>query len=186
MLAVPRSLAELAFPQRELCELLHLSEDRDLPDTENYGFGWGVVPRIELCTDETEAIVLEGALVLALHRAEQQPVDALDLDLEFDIDYGPDPEDYVAIIAPLGAFVAHHLPRVLARVSASEVVFALCNPDHRLLEIPAVQGAQRYWWAEGNVDSWRDGDRYLLTARRWHRQALLSASTETGTAKRPK
>lgn len=186
MLAVPRSVAELVFPQREPCELLHLSEDRDLPDTEHYGFGWGVVPRIELRADETETTVLEGALVLALHRAEQQPVDAVDLDLEFDVDYGPDPDDYVAIIAPLGVFVAVHLPRVLARVPASEVVFALCNPDRRRLEIPAVQGAQRYWWAEGNVDSWRHEARYLLTAQRWRRQALLNVSTETDTTKRPK
>ena len=173
MVVIPRSVAELEFTRRSARDLLNVANDRDLPDTEHYAFGWGIVAPLVLKSSAGTAVPLRSALVLAVHSADEPSPDAEDLELEFDIDYGPGPDDYVAIIVTLGLFVTLHLPRVLAQQPATDVVFAMCNPTGRPLRIPYVAGVRTYWWAEGDVDSWVDPDRYYLTADTWHEQPNL-------------
>lgn len=174
---VPKRIEDLAFPRADALKLLHLDRPRDAVDTEFYGFGWTRVEALTLQDADGAEITVREAVTLALHSADEQAAGSDDLQLEFDIDYGPDPEDYVAVMVSLAAFWAKRAGAVLADAGpADDVVLAMCNPHRRQLNesVTPVGPTARVWWAEGDVESWlvpvQDSDRrrIVLRATRWH------------------
>jgi len=167
---VPRRVEDLVFERRKPRELLNLTEERETPDPDFYAFGWGLVPGLTLRGDGDSR--LGRALVLGLHSADEQPPGTDAIELEFDIDLGPDPDDYVAIMVPLPVFLAQRLPALLEQTEVDDVVLALCNPHRRIVTPPEGVAGVRLWWAEGDVESWFEAGRYVLTAERWHATSL--------------
>lgn len=150
-------IADLPFVERDVLSLLNLDADRDEPEYDYAGYGWARVPRIWLVDDRREHVV-EDALVLALHTADDAPVLADDLELELDVPDGP-----VAVRA--SKFLSVWLPK-LPRASA--VVMCVCNPHNARLA-PASCSPMAMWMPTGDVTSWIDretGD-IKLVAQSW-------------------
>lgn len=152
--------------------MLGIAWDRpDFVDDDATGFGWGIVPRLMLTGDDGAGVMLEAALVLALHNA-PEPEGAVLADgrsLEqhgFDLEFAVDGE---RLHVPLERFLAAWLGRLPRAV---EVVLALCNPAARAVARPVgLAAGSRLWWAQGNVDSWAEDDggkvTWGLSAGRW-------------------
>ena len=154
------TIAELPFRERPEIEVLHLDEDRDVPDLDYAGYGWARVDRLWLA-DEAGVRSADDALVLALHSADDGEPLADDLELEFEL--GPDRS--VLVLASM--FLATWLPR-LPRDPAA-IVLAMCNPHRASIRSPAISAPLYY--ALGDVDSWLElddgGSRVWLTAPTW-------------------
>jgi hypothetical protein len=149
-------IAELPFVEKPVAELLNLVEDRELPDHDYAGFGWAKVDSVWLTVGEEHGRRIDDALVLALHSPDDAENIAGDVELEFEL-----PTGAVSVLA--SKFLEVWLPKL---PRASNVVLALCNPHGATLVRPA--GVQRaLWYGAGDVESWREDDRVLLTADAW-------------------
>lgn len=150
------TIADLPFRERPLLELLNLDEDRELPVTDYAGFGWAQVDELWLAVGDDDGERVTDALVLALHSADDGDALAADIELEFEL-----PDGAVTVLA--SDFLARWLPKL---PPARAIVLALCNPHGATLRRPAAAVVPiRY--GLGDVASWRDGDRVLLTAESW-------------------
>ncbi len=150
-------IADLPFHERPVRELLHLEVDRDLPSHDYAGFGWARMERVWLAVGEQPGRLVEDALVLALHSADDGEVFADDVELELEL-----PDRPVSVLA--SAFLARWLP-VLPEASA--IVLALCNP-HRARLLRPTEARTPLHYGLGDVESWREGeDRIILTAESW-------------------
>lgn len=150
------AIADLPFRERPVLELLHLDEDRALPTREYAGFGWAQVDELWLAIGENDGERVTDALVLALHSADDGEVLADDIELELEL-----PERTVTVLA--SDFLARWLPKL---PPSRAIVLALCNPHGATLQRPSGTIApMRY--GRGDVASWRDGDRLILTAEAW-------------------
>ena len=150
------SIAELPFFERPIHELLHLETDRALPSRDYAGFGWARIDRLWLTVDDTEGRAVDDALVLALHSADDGEALADDIELELEL-----PDRPVSVLAT--AFLARWLPKL---PRASSIVLALCNPHRAALRRPASTHPPIHYGL-GDVASWREHDRILLTAETW-------------------
>lgn len=141
-----------------MLELLHLAEDRDEPAQDYAGFGWAQVDEIWLAIGDDDGERVTDALVLALHSADDGPALADDIELELELPEGP-------VTVLLSDFLARWLPKL---PPARAIVLALCNPHGATLRRPpgAVVPVPVHY-GRGDVQSWRDGDRILLTAEAW-------------------
>lgn len=153
------AISELPFAEKKLVELLHLDEDRDEPSRDYAGFGWSRTAQLWLECADGEPHLVEHALVLALHTADDADALTGDIDLEFELPDGP-------VMVRASKFLEVWLP-MLPRMPST--VLALCNPHDAALARPSVaEGA--LWFAHGDVASWReDGERVILTADAWRR-----------------
>jgi hypothetical protein len=141
------TVLELPFRERDVRELLNLTEDRDEPDYHYAGYGWAQVDEVWL--DDTR---VRDALVLAVHSPDDSEPIADDVELEFDLPDGPP----VTVLTSL--FLDKWLPKL---PKASAIVLALCNPHRATLRANAPVPL---YYAHGDVESWRDGERILLTS----------------------
>lgn len=139
-----------------MLELLHLDEDRDQPAKDYAGYGWAQVDELWLAVGEDDGERVTDALVLALHSADDGEAIADDIELEFELADRP-----VSVLA--SAFLAQWLPKL---PPARAVVLALCNPHGAILRRPPGAVVPIHY-GRGDVESWRDGDRVLLTAEAW-------------------
>jgi hypothetical protein len=151
-----RTIADLPFRERPIHELLHLDEDRALPSREYAGFGWAQVDDLWLAVGDDDGERVTDALVLALHSADDGEALADDIELEFEL-----PDGAVTVLA--SDFLARWLPKL---PPARAIVLALCNPHAATLGRPAAAVVPIHY-GSGDVASWRDGDRVLLTAESW-------------------
>ena len=176
---IPGSITEIEVPLRDPIALLDLDGERDVPDPEFYGWGLGWVGPLVLAADGgAPRVDLPRALVVALHAADDQPEEPGALDLEFDIDLDETGDEFVALVVPAPRFLEARLPGLVAEATRGhegpvDVVLALCNPRRVPIVRPAgLPASARLWWAEGDVESWLDpspqGDRFRLSALRWH------------------
>lgn len=159
-----RSLVEIPFRRLHPLDLLHLREDRDAPDPDFAGFGYGRVDRIWLEDGSGACEPVEDALVLALHSSDLGQAHPDDVELEFFVDeVGPD----YSVKARLSAFLAARLAGV--RGDERAIVLALCNPHRAVLGRPAAAGTLPLHYPMGDVESWLDpdGPRLRLTAGAW-------------------
>lgn len=150
----PRSILDLPFAEGDPRDVLGIGDD-DTLDLDYAGSGWTRVDRLWL-EDARGVRVVEDALVLALHSADDGPARPDDVLLELALPDG-------AVTVWLSAFLARWLPRL---PPAPALVLALCNPHRAVLAAPP--GVHH---ALGPVDSWLDldprGDRLRLTADTW-------------------
>lgn len=149
-------IADIPFVERDTLEVLALDVDRVSPDADYAGFGWTRVDRVLLTAPQRPDVVVDDAIVVALHSADEQPEDG-DLDLLFEIG------DESLVVG-----LSRWLPHMLAQLPAQRpVVLALCNP--RRVAIASEAAVLHY--AYGDVTSWLDpdpgGPQLRLTARRW-------------------
>jgi hypothetical protein len=161
-------IAELPFVERPLRALLDLEIDRDQPNRAYAGYGWAHADTVWLESGDGTAHRVDGALVIALHTADDAEVLADDLELELDLPDRPP----VAVLASV--FLDHWLPR-LPQYPA--IVLAICNPHRAVLRRPAAAtvpvhqalGDVVAWYepAAGELASVEPGDRILLTAGDW-------------------
>lgn len=149
-------IADLPFRERPVLELLHLDEDRDLPSRAYAGFGWAQVDELWLAVGADDGAPVRDALVLALHSADDGEVLPGDIELEFELPGAP-----VTVLA--SDFLARWLP---ALPPARAIVLALCNPHGATLRRPPGAVVPIHY-GRGDVESWRDGERILLTAESW-------------------
>lgn len=162
-------IADLPFRPAPPDELLGIDWGRPgFVDEDHDGFGWGLVPRLELVgTDDGpeggERRLLEGALVLALHSAEREATATGPFDLELVV-------DGERLHVPLERFLEVWLPRL---PPADELVLAVCNPTAFRFTRPSAARATRCWAALGDVDSSARRDptthetTWALSARSW-------------------
>lgn len=150
------TIAELPFRERPVYELLNLDVDRDLPVKDYAGFGWAQVDELWLAIGDDDGDRVEDALVLALHSADDGEALRDDIELEFEL-----PEGAVSVLA--SDFLARWLPKL---PPARAIVLALCNPHGAVLRRPSAAVVPIHY-GRGDVASWRDGDRVLLTAESW-------------------
>ena len=144
---VVMALTDLPFEQQPPKPLLGLDVDRDEPDLDFAGFGWGHLPALTPSTPYGARRLLD-ALVFAVHTPDE-PGDALEL--EFWLDDG---DDAIAAMVPWPLFADRILrPRLGAQ---REVVLAMCNPNNLRIAAPAWLGSHRLHYAEGDVISWLD------------------------------
>lgn len=163
------SVMDLPFPERDVWTLLNLSPRRKIPDENFYGFGYALLPEIELieqASSSHESQNLKQALVLALHafdeayEDDEEPAPEHDLDLAFWLDedkyYGEnDAEDLdLLVTVRLSLFLQKRLPSILAAHTPHIIVLALCNPEHRQLQFPAELAPFPLYYGMGNVTSW--------------------------------
>lgn len=171
----PRTLAEVPFPRHDDLGLLGLLPDahgerREQPDHDFAGYGYGVVQRLILESEDGTRRELASALVLALHCTDEPEGDD-EIELELDI---PDPDggEEITVLAPLGAFLRAHLPTLPE--DPADVVLALCNPHALDVTRPEGLGERRLHFARGDVFSWldlhdrSDGADVRLRAHSWH------------------
>lgn len=156
------SILELPFLERAPLDLLGFAGDRATIDPDYAGFGWARLGQLWLDEGGIASVdggtdPVEGALVLALHGADDGEVLPGDVELEFALG------NSVASVL-LSAFLDRWLPRL---PEAGAIVLAMCNPHHARL--PAR--ARPLYYALGPVDAWCDppDDRLRLTAARWLR-----------------
>jgi hypothetical protein len=135
------TILELPFRERDVRELLNLTEYRAEPDYHYAGYGWAVVDEVWL--DDKQ---VRDALVLAVHSPDDSKPIADDVELEFDLP-GRAP---VTVMTSL--FLDKWLP-VLPKASA--IVLALCNPHRATLHAAAPVPI---YYAHGDVESWLDED----------------------------
>ncbi len=150
------TIADLPFRERPVLELLHLDEDRDAPSRDYAGFGWAQVDELWLAIGEDDGERVTDVVVVALHSADDGEVLAEDIELELEL-----PDRAVTVLA--SDFLARWLPML---PPSRAIVLALCNPHAATLHRPTgVIPPLRY--GRGDVASWRDGDRLILTAEAW-------------------
>jgi hypothetical protein len=154
-------IADVPLVQLDPLRLLNLEHDRDAPDLDFAGFGWGRAREIDLASPRGRTRV-HDVLVLALHSADVQP-DGDDVLLELEL------EEQV-VRAPLQRLLALRLPALLG--VERDVVLALCNPRSVRIAAPPRLGARTLHYADGDVLSWldrdADGDHIRLDADDWH------------------
>jgi hypothetical protein len=151
------TIAELPFAERPVLELLHLEdEDRREPDPDYAGFGWARVPRVELAG--AGGGVVEHALLLALHSADDGEARSDDVELEFVL---PAPSDG-SVTVLLSAFLARWLPRLGGDQRA--IVLVMCNPHRATLRVTAPVPVH---YGLGDVESWLADGALRLTADAW-------------------
>ena len=176
-------IAEIPFEQRAPRELFDVREDRK-PGRDYFGFGWCVLPLLELHDNEGVRALrtLRDALVLLTHAFDEQPEQGDEIDLGFWFDEDEwyeedDDEDHdFVIVTPLTAFVRVHLPKILASLEQppASVVLSVCNPRRVAWTPPAEIGGQPLWFPSG-VAHWRwspsaslsQGFQLCLSAPRW-------------------
>lgn len=147
-----RSIAEIPFEERPLLTLLHLDEDRDSPDLDFAGYGFGRAESLWLARHEhPELVQVSDALILALHSADEGEELAGDIELEFVVDAVA--EGY-SVTVLLSDFIRIWLPRIAGGERA--IVLALCNPYRAVLPRPASAGSTPVYFALGDVESWGD------------------------------
>ena len=149
-----RSIAELPFAERSLLTLLHLDEQRDSPDLDFAGYGYGRADSLWLARhDHPELVQVKDALILALHSADEGEVLAGDVELEFEV-------EAVAPGYSVTVLLSDFMRIWLSRIGGAEraIVLALCNPHRAVLPRPASSGSTPLYYAIGNVDSWGDWD----------------------------
>jgi len=177
MARAPQSLAEVPFLRHDAMALLALCPDaegrrRDEPDDDFAGYGYGIVHDLVLESADGSQRVVPSALVLALHCTDE-PSTLEEIELELDV-VDPEGGEALTVLAPLGAFLRAHLPRLPDQ--PDDVVLALCNP--RALDVPrlAALGQRRLHFAHGDVLSWLvlhdddDGMEFRLQAETWHQR----------------
>lgn len=143
-------IAELPFHERPVLELLHLDDpSRAAPDLDYAGFGHARIDRVALGD-----VIVEDALLLAVHSADDGEPLADDVELEFVLG-----DRSVTVL--LSAFLDVWLTRLAS--GARAIVLVMCNP-HRAT-IPPV-GVPLYY-AVGDVDSWLDDGIVRLVAETW-------------------
>lgn len=155
------SASDLPFLERDLRELLHVAEDRALPDADYVGFGWARARTLWLATPQAPALRVDDTLLLALHGPDDGEALRDDVELYFELPEGAP----VTVLA--STFLAHWLPRLPRDVSS--IVLALCNPHEASLRSPSPHVPLHF--ARGDVESWvsRDDGRIELRAPRWSR-----------------
>lgn len=142
-------IADLPFVERPVHEMLHFDDDRIEVDRNYAGYGWCRVPEIWIGeTGSDEIALLEDALVLALHSADDGEALPDDIELEFELPGG----EPVTVL--LSQFLAVWLP---ALPRAKNIVLAMCNPHDAVIAAPKEAGAPLYY-ATGDVESWIDDD----------------------------
>lgn len=169
--AEPLRLAEVPLPRHEPLRLLDLHERRERPEHDYEGYGWALVDELVLEAADGTRRVLEGALVLALHSADEQ-VPGAELELELDL-VDPAGEE-LTVLAPLRPFLDAHLGGLPP--APADVVLALCNPIATPVARPAaLLPSRRLHYAHGDVTSWLDvyddgTQRIRLHADSWHQR----------------
>lgn len=161
------TIAGLPFQSAPPDDLLGIDWGRPgFVDEDHLGFGWGVVPRLELVgVSDRSSRLLVNPLVLALHSAErdEEQDEATPFDLELVV-------DGERLHVPLEKFLGVWLPRL---PPADDVVLALCNPTGFRFSRPHLTDATRCWAALGDVDSSARFDpttqetTWALSARSW-------------------
>ncbi len=183
------SVADLPLPRLDTHTLLHLHPDRKDIDLDNYGFGYGFVPKLVLHeTDgDRRTATVEGCLLLALHSYEESPPDQKDIEIAFWLDddeyYEEDADDDedLVVLAPLTLFLRRRLAALLAEYQAERgcppqaVVLALCNPQHAVLRRPEDLVSPPIRYALGDVTSWMESDEQGET---WDPEAPLRLNGE--------
>lgn len=157
-------IADLPFRPAPPDDLLGIDWGRPgFVDDEHEGFGWGLVPRLELVgTDDGTTHLLEGALVLALHSADREDGTA-----PFDLELVVEGE---RLHVPLDRFLEVWLPSL---PEAKDLVLAVCNPTAFRFTRSSAARATRCWAALGDVDSSARRDpithetTWALSARSW-------------------
>ena len=143
------TIAELPFVERPVIELLALDVDRDAPDRDYAGYGYAKLDRVMLVDAKGRQRVLEDALLIAVHSADDGEVQADDVELELDLPEGE--RKSVTVLA--SRFLEIWLPKLPA---ASAIVLVMCNPHRARLAKPPWPVPIHY--ALGDVESWRDLD----------------------------
>lgn len=147
-------IAELPFVERPVLDLLHLEDEaRREPDGDYAGFGHARVDRVELIG--ATGRVVEGALLIAVHSADDGEAFADDVELEFVLG-----DRSVTVL--LSAFLERWLPRISGDERA--IVLVMCNPHRAELRLTA---AVPVYYAIGDVESWLDGGDLRLVAEAW-------------------
>jgi hypothetical protein len=155
----PTTITGLPFRERPVLELLHLTGDRDVPDPDYAGFGHARVPRLVLASRAGRDLI-DDALILALHSADDGAPLPDDLELEFVLDGG-------SALVRLSDFLPRWLPRL--RRDERAIVLAMCNPHRAAIARPAAAAGVPLHYAIGDVESWLDDDLIRLSADAWHR-----------------
>jgi len=165
-----RSIDQLPFLERPPLEVLHLDHARDAPDLETTVFGWAHVDQLWLAGRDGAEHPVDGALVLAVHAAEDPEELTDDVELEFFVEEVA--KDY-SVTVLLSAFLERWLPRV-AGSGERAIVLAMCNPHHARIPRPmcAPVGIPVHY-AFGDVDSWLEAEasgrqQIRLEADAWH------------------
>jgi hypothetical protein len=153
---VALTIASLPFEERPIAVLLDLEVARDAPSRDYEGFGWARGATLWLEAADGTAQRVDDALVIALHTADDAEAIEGDLELELTL-----PERSVTVLA--SAFLERWLPKLPA---SAAVVLAICNPHHTMLRRPAAATGPIYF-GRGDVASWRETDRVILTAEDW-------------------
>lgn len=162
------TIADLPFKPAPPDDLLGIDWGRPgFVDEDHIGFGWGLVPCLELVdTDNRAPRMLSGALVLALHSADRAAGD-VDDNTPFDLELEVDGE---RLHIPLERFLEVWLPKL---PRADDLVLALCNPTGFRFSRPQSAKTTRCWAALGDVDSSARRDpttqetTWALSARSW-------------------
>lgn len=161
------TIADLPFRPAPPDDLLGIDWGRPgFVDEDHVGFGWGLVPRLELVgVSDGSSRLLTDPLVLALHSAERDGDTAADA--PFDLELVVDGE---RLHVPLERFLEVWLPRL---PRTHDVVLALCNPTGFEFVRPRLRDGTRCWAALGDVDSSARIDpitqetTWALSARGW-------------------
>ena len=144
-------IAELPFRSLPTLELFNLHVDRDAPDPDYTGFGWC------RATVSLNDLVVEDAVILALHCVEGGGGGDGDVDLEFFL------EEDRSVVVSLAKFLEVWLPRLGAAAASRPVVLSMCNPRRERLRLPYP-----VHHALGDVESWLDpSGRIRLAAPEW-------------------
>ena len=143
-------IAELPFVERPVLELLGFADDRIEVDRLYAGYGWARVPRIHLSDHDGRQTVVDDALVVAIHAADDGEPLPDDVDLMFELD--DKGERIVSVLA--SQFFRVWLPQLPA---ASAVVLAMCNPHRARVTYPEGMNVPVHV-ASGDVEAWIDDD----------------------------
>ncbi len=154
------SIDGLPFTERPLHELLHLGEDRDAPSRDYAGFGWAHASRVYL--DDGATQLVENALLIAVHAADDAAPLTDDIDLAFEL-----PGENARVL--LSRFLSVWIPKL---PPAETIVLVACNP-HRA-KLRSTASAATFYYGLGDVASWRDqsgpqdlASQIRLTAETW-------------------
>ena len=155
-------VTDIPFEQAEVRGLLGLEPDS--PSGEDfYVHGWCRPPAVWL--DDGTRRRIEAPLLVAIHTPDEPEPGPLHLEFWFD-----HRGEEVAARVPWERFAVEKVVPVLG--PESDVVLALCNPQHKDICRPAGFGGRLLHVAEGDVTAWLDNPRgptprIRLTADRW-------------------
>lgn len=156
-------VGDIPFDRAETRRLLGLDPDSPRGD-DFYEHGWCRPAAVWL--DDGRLRRIDSPLLIAIHTPDEPEPGPLHLEFWFD-HHGEE----VAARVPWERFAAQKIVPVLG--SESDVVLALCNPQHKDVLRAAEFGGRVLHVAQGDVTAWLDkprgpSPRIRLTADRWN------------------